>query len=527
MDTDHSRKSKSLRSVGMAGAVLLLALLFSCGSGRIRAYADSSPQKEIFRDLTEDAILNPAAACGIMGNMMAESNFISNIVGLGNAYGLCQWTGPRMTRLQNFCASQKLDSTSAKGQVAFLLYEMETYYPRVFSYLQNVPNSAQGAYDAAYYFCLYFEAPAGGASAAAYRGSIARNSMWPAYGANALYLSQASGSKHINLRWSGKWSGSLAVMRSNKKDGKYKKIATIKKKVYTYTDKTIKKKKKYYYYLLPISGKKKRKDDRSNVVGGMSVRSMQDAECVITLSRTSYVYNGKARRPSVKVRYNGKKLKKNKHYHVSYSKNINAGTGVVTVRGTGGYTGSKRIKFKIKKAPMKVWVKNIALTWSKKKVIPVVHVKGMSRRKLSYRLKAVDPKIAKASGRKISLRKAGVTKIKVIVKGMSNYKGTVAQFKLTVKPAAPQITKGVRQGKKITVKWNCGGKPAGYEVMYTSRKGFGKDSTVIELKGSKSCKVHFEIADKKKTWQVRVRSYTIRANGQKMRSKWSKTVRIK
>lgn len=82
------------------------------------------------------------------------------------------------------------------------------------------------------------------------------------------------------------------------------------------------------------------------------------AKAKVTLSKTSYTYNGKARKPKVTVKLGKKKLKKNKDYAVQYKKNKSAGTAKVTVKAKkknkAGYTGSKKKTFKIKKASRKL-----------------------------------------------------------------------------------------------------------------------------------------------------------------------------
>ena len=60
-------------------------------------------------------------------------------------------------------------------------------------------------------------------------------------------------------------------------------------------------------------------------------------------------YTGKEVTPNVVVKYDGKVLKKDTAYTVTYSNNINPGTGVVTITGTGFYNGSKKVNFKIEK----------------------------------------------------------------------------------------------------------------------------------------------------------------------------------
>lgn len=58
-------------------------------------------------------------------------------------------------------------------------------------------------------------------------------------------------------------------------------------------------------------------------------------------------YTGKARKPAVKVKFLGTTLKKGRDYTVTYSKNINPGKAVVTIKGKGKYKGSVKTKFQI------------------------------------------------------------------------------------------------------------------------------------------------------------------------------------
>ncbi len=58
-------------------------------------------------------------------------------------------------------------------------------------------------------------------------------------------------------------------------------------------------------------------------------------------------YSGKEITPEVTVTYNGRTLKKNVDYTVSYANNINAGTASVTVTGIGAFTGSTTSNFTI------------------------------------------------------------------------------------------------------------------------------------------------------------------------------------
>ncbi|KIR01572.1 beta-1,4-endoglucanase V [Lachnospiraceae bacterium TWA4] len=69
----------------------------------------------------------------------------------------------------------------------------------------------------------------------------------------------------------------------------------------------------------------------------------------VTLSKVgNKSYTGKEIKPSVKATYKGKTLKNGTDYTISYSKNKNVGTAIITLKGKGNYKGSKKITFKIK-----------------------------------------------------------------------------------------------------------------------------------------------------------------------------------
>ena len=88
-------------------------------------------------------------------------------------------------------------------------------------------------------------------------------------------------------------------------------------------------------------------------------------------SVSNKTYNGKKRTPSVTVKNGSVKLTKNKDYTISYSKNKNIGRAVITIKGKGSYTGTKKIYFNIvpKKASLTKVVSNtkgrMGVTWKK------------------------------------------------------------------------------------------------------------------------------------------------------------------
>lgn len=70
-------------------------------------------------------------------------------------------------------------------------------------------------------------------------------------------------------------------------------------------------------------------------------------DCDITLSNTSYEYDGRAHKPGVTVTYQGNTLVSGKDYELQYSDNTKVGTGKVTINGLGIFGQSVTKEFAI------------------------------------------------------------------------------------------------------------------------------------------------------------------------------------
>lgn len=126
--------------------------------------------------------LNLAGTLGAAANVGCESNFKTGAIGdSGTSYGICQWHAGRYTNLKNWCAANGLDYTTLDGQLWYMKHELETSYSAVLSYIRSVANTADGAYNAAYRWCLKFEVPANTEATSQKRGNLARNTYWPKY----------------------------------------------------------------------------------------------------------------------------------------------------------------------------------------------------------------------------------------------------------------------------------------------------------------------------------------------------------
>lgn len=107
---------------------------------------------------------NKAAISGILANMKRESElnpaaYNPNDLG-APSYGLVQWRAERYTNLQRWCQSNNLDYTSLEGQLKYLVHELnsnEYMMPQTLAALKNVPDTIEGAAQAADAFFNYYE----------------------------------------------------------------------------------------------------------------------------------------------------------------------------------------------------------------------------------------------------------------------------------------------------------------------------------------------------------------------------------
>lgn len=511
-----NKKKRICRNCAIVFLVLTVLMLIP----KTEAEAATANEKKAFTFFTETMGLNPAAACGIMANIKAESGFTSNITGGGGSYGICQWLGVRKTRLQNWCSSKGYDYTSLNGQLRFLQYELKTYFPSVNNYLKNVSNTSSGAYNAAYYFCYHFEAPANTASTSAYRGSLAKSTYWKNMGASAIYLSASAAGDGIKLTWNGSSKYKYQVKRATSSGGTYQVLTTVAAGAgKTYTDKDAVTGKKYYYYIQPINSSGKELTG-SNKASCTAKPSLQDSVCSISLSRTTYTYDGKTKKPKVTVKYDGTTLKSGTHYKVTYSNNKNAGTATVKITGKGKYVGSVKVSYTIEKATQTIKASAVK-SYLKSSA---VSVKASAKGKIS--LVSGDTSIATVKGKKLYLKKPGITQITVIAAATSNYKAASKNITLTVTPAKPVISCASNSSAgSVLLKWKKSNVLSGYEVQYVLGTKFNSKTKKVTLAGTSS-NVTIQKLTKGKTYSFRMRSY-VDADGKKLYSNWSKTKKVK
>lgn len=105
--------------------------------------------------------LSVAIAVGIAANIAAESSFDTSAVGdNGTSFGICQWHNERGRAMKSYCDMYGGDwANNLTGQLEYLWYELNHYSYLGFASLKTVPNTLEGAKQAADIFVRNFERP--------------------------------------------------------------------------------------------------------------------------------------------------------------------------------------------------------------------------------------------------------------------------------------------------------------------------------------------------------------------------------
>ena len=228
----------------------------------------------------------------------------------------------------------------------------------------------------------------------------------------------------------------------------------------------------------------------------------------VTLSTSTYAYDGKAKTPSVNVKVNGKTLKKDTDYTVSYSNNTKVGTAKVTITGKGNYTGSVSKTYSIKNNFKKATVSGISTkAFTGKNITHSITVKYNGKTLKN----GTDYTVSYSNNKNI-----GTATVKITGKG--SYTGTITKtFKIN--PAKQEIQKLTAKSKAFFVDWEQKGSATGYEIQYATNSKFTSAKKVTITNNKTDTKTISKLSGKKK-YYVRVRSYTT-VKGTKYYGAWS------
>ena len=228
----------------------------------------------------------------------------------------------------------------------------------------------------------------------------------------------------------------------------------------------------------------------------------------VTLSTSTYAYDGKAKKPGVTVKLNGKTLKNGTDYTVSYSNNTKVGTAKVTITGKGNYTGSVSKTYSIKNNFTKATISGISTkAFTGKNITQSITVKYNGKTLKN----GTDYTVSYSSNKNI-----GTATVKITGKG--SYTGTITKtFKIN--PAKQEMQKLTAKSNAFFVDWAQKGSATGYEIQYATNSKF-TSAKKVTITNNKTDKATVSKLSGKKKYYVRVRSYTT-VKGTKYYGAWS------
>ena len=135
-------------------------VLREASDGVSRAVTKYANETVIYNFMINELKCNLATALGILANIERESSFNPKATANYNGktyYGICQWSGTRLTDLRNFCSKNGYSADTLEGQLRFLKYELYGNEKKAWGKMQGIDNTAEGAYLAGYNWATYFE----------------------------------------------------------------------------------------------------------------------------------------------------------------------------------------------------------------------------------------------------------------------------------------------------------------------------------------------------------------------------------
>ena len=236
---------------------------------------------------------------------------------------------------------------------------------------------------------------------------------------------------------------------------------------------------------------------------------------LLTLSETSYVYDGTYKKPAATVTLDGKVLQAGKDYTISYRNNLNVGVATVIATGMGDYTGYTSKNFTITKRAMAGGTVSVAssVSFTGSNITPSVTVKVAGRTLTN----GTDYTVSYSNNKNVGTAS-------VYVYGKGNYSGSLSA-KFDIVPAKQQIQKLETRYKGFYIDWAQKGSATGYDVEYSVNSNMsGAVSKHLTANKPDTLTVSGLAGDK--TYYVRVRSYT-NVNGKVYYGAWSDVKSIK
>ncbi|WP_418628298.1 cellulase family glycosylhydrolase [Ruminococcus sp.] len=236
---------------------------------------------------------------------------------------------------------------------------------------------------------------------------------------------------------------------------------------------------------------------------------------LLTLSETSFVYDGTYKKPAATVTLDGKVLQAGKDYTISYRNNLNVGVATVIATGMGDYTGYTSKNFTITKRAMAGGTVSVAssVSFTGSNITPSVTVKAAGR----TLTRGTDYTVSYSNNKNVGTAS-------VYVYGKGNYSGTLSA-KFDIVPAKQQIQKLETRYKGFYIDWAQKGSATGYDVEYSVNANMSGAASK-HLTANKPDTLTVSGLSGDKTYYVRVRSYT-NVNGKVYYGAWSDVKSIK
>ncbi len=236
---------------------------------------------------------------------------------------------------------------------------------------------------------------------------------------------------------------------------------------------------------------------------------------LLTLSETSYVYDGTYKKPAATVTFGGKVLQEGKDYTISYRNNLNVGVTTVIATGMGDYTGYTSKNFTITKRAMAGGTVSVtsSVSFTGSNITPSVTVKVAGRTLTN----GTDYTVSYSNNKNVGTSN-------VYVYGKGNYSGSLSA-KFDIVPAKQQIQKLETKYKGFYIDWAQKGSATGYDVEYSVNANMS-GAVSKHLTASKPDTLTVSGLSGDKTYYVRVRSYT-NVNGKVYYGAWSDIKSIK
>ena len=236
---------------------------------------------------------------------------------------------------------------------------------------------------------------------------------------------------------------------------------------------------------------------------------------LLTLSETSYVYDGTYKKPAATVTFGGKVLQEGKDYTISYRNNLNVGVTTVIATGMGDYTGYTSKNFTITKRALAGGTVSVAssVSFTGSNITPSVTVKVAGRTLTS----GTDYTVSYSNNKNVGTSN-------VYVYGKGNYSGSLSA-KFDIVPAKQQIQKLETKYKGFYIDWAQKGSATGYDVEYSVNANMS-GAVSKHLTANKPDTLTVSGLSGDKTYYVRVRSYT-NVNGKVYYGAWSDIKSIK